>query len=1002
MKRFISLVLSVILLWSTIGVAYAADAQSDGVEPNYILGLQSYVGSDADNYLLENENFGYWSLIEDFEADIVKMELLNTTDVLIDCGTEPDVQKYTEVLVNIIATYDQDNASDIAEQHKSDNLKSALDYAIDVAQIGANALDLMVGMDKSASDLEKWISIAVSGLSTATGNIDNWIEALSNLETIVQNYTSYDKFLALIEKQSTGDLRTAASNLRTSMKKAMTLKLDAYGEVLDANFENYTEFFFNDVFFEALKLTSEYESDESFKVLVDCGSEIADKVKEFFLIPKKAWDLGAAIGTFVGNVAVGGEDIINRLHELMALRDIGNILCNELKHIASEYERGKYDEKIAENYFIFSKYLIGCRLRGEYCCYSIVATDSGLLSRFSFKKAEEAYQWYVKKSATIVDVQEDMEAACTALLVPITSSSYEVGETSEWYIFDESGELCSNYTLRVTSKERMHIGAIEEDFSGPIEYVVTKPEPLVVTLESGYWYGFEIVDNLNEDNELHFLVEVNSSDGLIEMIEIETEFTSTRESSPTLQVSWIKEYGKYGDSEVLFEYNDAGNIKKLTYYSVDENGNKEITSESSYSYDADGHLVLVQPANWPFPKAEYRYNGEGQLISYSAGEGSTVDHDLEYNAQGQLVRMTADNGITVNVTSYTYNDAGQLISETEVVNMPDDSPSTSWGWKYEYDTQGRKSVSTFTDSYSTSVTEYCYDYAPFIITKHNDSWGVHLQDSMGEDIWSGSFSVAQFITNEEGVLIRVEDAAGSGMYSSCEIGYSVDVGRSESPTKEIVGRPNNTGGTVDQVKYDHKLVDQSYYDQADILRIKYTYDQIEILDQTLAANAINSAINQDVRDFMSQLTIEDQQEYAQSPWIGDGYFWYTAESEVTNNSKGVLSICVNTSWCMGGVHNLNYYGLNYDLNTGAPIELAELFGIEKDDLARKLKDIAWTYLSQNRKDAMHEDAHETLYGYSLDELLYYFKDGELILTFPTYSLGYGASGSFTVPTGLYI
>lgn len=533
MKRVMSFILAVILFCYTAVSASASELDSSSTEPNYVLGLQSYLKTNNDEYLLRNENYAYWLQVEEFESDIVMWELLNSVDFYIECGTEPNVQKYTEVLVNIIATYDRDNASDIAEQYKNDNKKSALDYTMDVAKIGADAVDLMIGMDKSASDLEEWISIAVSGLSTMGSNIDNWIGALSDIETIVQNYTSYDMFLALIEEKATGDLKIAASNLRTSMETAMKLKLDTYGDVLDENFENYTEFFFTDVFFDALKLTSEYDSDENFKVLVDCGSEFSDKIKEFFLNPKKAWDLGVAIGTLVGNVAVGGEDVINRLHELMALCDIGNILCLEIKEIESTYTSGEYDRDVAERYFALSNYLIGCRLRGEYCRYSIVACDSGLLSKFSFEKVEDAAKWYEKKSAKIMEIRNAIKTACNAILVHNETNGYEVGELSEWYIYDESGSLYCNYTLRITSKEKMHVGAIiADDFSQPIEYVVTTPDPLLLELDSGYWYNFEIVDNANTENSLFFTVAVNqASEGLIEMIEIfldekpETELT---------------------------------------------------------------------------------------------------------------------------------------------------------------------------------------------------------------------------------------------------------------------------------------------------------------------------------------------------------------------------------------------------------------------------------------------------------------------------------------------
>lgn len=793
MKHFISWCLIIALLCQTIVLVDAEETNPSN--PNYSLGLQSYVGSDDDTYLRTNANYGYWRFIEDYESDIVAMEILNSIDVLIGCGTQPSVQKYTEVLVNIIATYDHDNASDIAEQRKNDNMKSALDYAMDITKIGADAIGLMTDMDKSTSDLEKWIVKAISGLSVLEGNIDNWLDALSDLEALVQNYSKYDLFLELIEKKAKGDLKTAAATLRTSMEKAMQLRLNTYNTILNDNFDNYTEFFFNDVFFDTLKLTNEYDNDVNFKTLVDCGSDFADKVKEFLNL-NKAWDLGLAIGTLVGNVAVGGEDLINRLHELMALRDIGDVLCNALEEDESLYTFGKYDEAVGEHFFVLSEYLTGCRLRGEYCLYSIVAADAGLLSRFSIEKANDAYNWYINRSSLIIGIMHAMDTACEAILVPISDPNYEIGEVSEWYIYDENGALCSNYTLRITGKEKMHIGAIETDFVGPIEYSVTKPEPLSLELEAGYWYSVEIVDDINKDNSLFFTVAVNdSSDGLIELIEIETDFTAAYEDSFSSEKK-LTSIVTYQDNKKAEEYHFSYNDNRLlTGYTRDSYSSEhEYHYSYAYTYNADGNLTQSREILSGYPCTEYYYNDEGKLtgwefweFSWSSGKAYTC----EYNASGQRIRDISTSG--KDETLYFYDDLGRLISVSSRWVYGDMSGTDEITMTYdEYGNLSKKEI--LSDSGlgfpSMQTFFYNYDHFPFVhVTVYSD--GEVMYSCLDYTAMPADEGISFTIDNtakfegEDGYLVKV-------IGEDCEWNFSYEQGNN-LPVLDVSDSENQAG-----------------------------------------------------------------------------------------------------------------------------------------------------------------------------------------------------------------
>ena len=407
-KKIMAIVLAMTMIFSSIISVFAEETDSDHFSSEYGENLLEYLQGEDGKRLILHTNYGYMSFVENFNSDVLSLYLLNMADLLIDSGAKPDKEKYMEVLINIIATYDLDNADDISKQKQLDNLKGIEDYAMDCAKIGANAVSVMVETGPATTELENAISIAVDGMLVLIDNTDNWISALSNLETIVQDYSAHYDFLEIIEKNSNDkNLQEAASTLREGMSKAMKIKLDTYSEISNENFENYKEFFFSDVFFEVAKQTAEYEADETLSFFVDSGDNIVSSVD----VLGDSWELGTMIGTLVGNVVAGGENLINRVLEMMAIYDVSIILQdylidtqdNFLSNIGNEEE-----ESYLNKYMSFSQYLIGCRIRGEYCLYSIVANDAGLLNWFNKESAEEAKEWYDNKVEKIINIQNSL------------------------------------------------------------------------------------------------------------------------------------------------------------------------------------------------------------------------------------------------------------------------------------------------------------------------------------------------------------------------------------------------------------------------------------------------------------------------------------------------------------------------------------------------------------------------------------------------------------------
>ena len=109
------------------------------------------------------------------------------------------------------------------------------------------------------------------------------------------------------------------------------------------------------------------------------------------------WELEKDIGKLVENMVIGSEDLITRVQEMMALYDISVIHQDELEDIRLEFVQKvgtSEEEKLVKQYGALSLYLLSCRIRGEYCCYSIVAEDGGLVSELNFLGGLKAEKWY--------------------------------------------------------------------------------------------------------------------------------------------------------------------------------------------------------------------------------------------------------------------------------------------------------------------------------------------------------------------------------------------------------------------------------------------------------------------------------------------------------------------------------------------------------------------------------------------------------------------------------
>ena len=747
-KRTVCFFLIVTFLFGISTPVFAADEDSHAES----IGLNAFFENGYDTMLLDHNTTGHMTFVEDMRGKVVGTLAMEVLAKIYGEEPEPNEAKYMEVLINIMMTYEMENAADISEQCKMDTLKATEDYAMDAVKVGTGLLFAFTKTDTAAEPLMDWIETAVGCLETVAGNTENWIDGIGDLNALLQNYSKHDAFLYQIESLATGELQSAASKLRTSMTSAMKVKLETYSDISEDNFPNYSEFFFKDVFFEALKLTEEYAADEGFHFFVDLGSDVMDVIGVVDVI-----ELGVEIGKFVGNVAVNGEDIINRVLEMKVLYDISIVLENWLKEVKTRVSAPYSDEtdNLAINYVRSANYLISCRIRGEYCMYSLLAKNSGLYSHFGEETAKQAENVYNRLTLHLAEIKEQLDGVLNVLVVNMGSERpYEaVNANSKWNVYGRNGQLYDNYTLRIYDKQNLlnfvHAGSMDDPDPTVTEYVADSTEPLVITLEEGYAYTFEFVDNADAEKVKLMTVGVTDNDSLqTSVVEVETEFGTMRR-----KLTQINVYDADGNLQVERKkyYNENGML------TGEVNNNSEF---STYVYDSQGRLIEYHQKGSMYDNY-FTYNEKGQKIKADLCYGMAY---YEYDSVGRLCKTREEWDTGTDVTVYVYDTEGKLIG-AEITCTEENGPkSDEWvdTVTYTYDSENRLIQELCEGEYVKTSNRYDYTFVNLVIDEYliNDERSgvfVHYYDVGGNDTCGLSLSNPRFYADAEGYLAKVVD-----------------------------------------------------------------------------------------------------------------------------------------------------------------------------------------------------------------------------------------------------
>lgn len=225
---------------------------------------------------------------------------------------------------------------------------------------------------------------------------------------------------------------------------------------------------------------------------------------------------------------------------------------------------------------------------------------------------------------------------------------------------------------------------------------------------------------------------------------------------------------------------------------------------------------------------------------------------------------------------------------------------------------------------------------------------------------------------------------------------------SPAPTPSPTPTPIPTPVPVDSVAYNIERKDHSISDDNGNILLEHYYDLVVLEGDTEAIQTINAALEAEYQEFIESNKSSNQDSVSQFGGNPNLTLTNVMSGQVTYNEHGVISIVHSLNWMMGGIHNVVYSAMTFDLNTGEMLTLPTLFmDIPKNSVEAYVEAKAIQYIIDTRDTGGWMDNAESIVeNCSIDEMNYCIDHGEICLLFPGYELKSAMAGPVSIPLGL--
>ena len=241
------------------------------------------------------------------------------------------------------------------------------------------------------------------------------------------------------------------------------------------------------------------------------------------------------------------------------------------------------------------------------------------------------------------------------------------------------------------------------------------------------------------------------------------------------------------------------------------------------------------------------------------------------------------------------------------------------------------------------------------------------------------------------LTVRCEPAAASA-YSRSHENLTLLNGPSTYSSTASLKNHSDEAETAPQIKYTIEEDKVEYKDKNGIVRGLVSFSYPQFRSSSPALIKINNQLkNKSKKYFLSgnaatikettQYSIDNHRFYDKH----EQYYW-TTQCSVSYDDNGIISFHMNEQWYAGGVHNVDNYGLNYDLTTGKTLSINDVIS---GNARKKILKAGKAYC----KDDMTAYAHIK----QTKKFKFYLYKGDVYICFGSYELAHGTSwDEFTV------
>lgn len=200
--------------------------------------------------------------------------------------------------------------------------------------------------------------------------------------------------------------------------------------------------------------------------------------------------------------------------------------------------------------------------------------------------------------------------------------------------------------------------------------------------------------------------------------------------------------------------------------------------------------------------------------------------------------------------------------------------------------------------------------------------------------------------------------------------------------------------------YDTQRMDLSVRNSSGEIMAELYYDLITLSSSGDGVDKINQTLNAEYQEYKTNCQGITAERLSEEPFLP---YFNTRDSVVSHNEGGIFSVIFTDNWYWGGVHNINYYGDTFDLNSGERLGIKDLLSVDETIISTYLKETAKQYIRSNpNSNYFTPGTEEIIDAYELDAFPFYIDDGQIFLCFETYVLASGADGPIVIPTGLFL